>query len=168
MVTTILVEFLKWYFKQLDHSLAPLLRKLGLDSVAALVEAPERGIDERISKIDEAKRSLVEGLRAIDQLKSEAEQNKKELSAILAQLEKVQLERVTIERELEVIRTLAKADTASVRKVMGIPTPQQIWKERIYGFVSGVFASVVASAWLFCIKVGRLIGAQKTSAGMLG
>ena len=109
----------------------------------------EKSIDERIGKIDEARSSLVEALDAIDELHSEAERNKVELKNALQNLAETERNKGKLENELENIRQVMQTDIATFRNIAGIPSQVQIKKERYIGFVTGVIASIVASALIW-------------------
>jgi hypothetical protein len=113
-------------------------------------EIPVEGIDERIAKIQVAKELLVQAVATMDELRTTAETNKREVQATLAQLQEVGGEREAAKSELQQVRRLATADIEVFRKVAGIPSPAQIRRERLLGFVLGVLASVAATAiwWL--------------------
>jgi hypothetical protein len=143
-VGRLVIKFLRAYFRTLDHIFgAAFTRKI--DRVLSIFEGPEASVDERIAKIDVARDNLLEGLQAIDELKREAQENKRELAIAIQTIENLEQERSVAEKELRAIRGIADADTSMLRKVIGVPSQTQIWKERLFGFVSGVMASVVAS-----------------------
>ncbi|MCB1589223.1 MAG: hypothetical protein KDI56_10010 [Xanthomonadales bacterium] len=113
-------------------------------------EDPVEGIDERIAKIEIAKELLIQAVATMDDLRKTAESNKREVRATLAQLQEVGGKREAAKSELMQVRRLASADIEVFRKVAGIPSPAQIRRERLLGFVLGVLASIAATAiwWL--------------------
>ncbi len=100
---------------------------------------------ERIRKLDEAKDSLVEGLEAIEELKREAKVSQVEVEKALGQITALEENKASLEQELKHVKTLIKADVNTFRKVAGL-SDADVQKERILGFVSGVLASIIASA----------------------
>ena len=144
----ILPDFLKSYFRLLDRIFNLAFPSSKTSKLLKLFEEPHTSVDERIAKIDEAKRNLTEGLEAIDELRKEAEQNKLELKQALKSIEETQEKHAVAKKELESIRKISDADISTLRKVAGIPSVAQIWRERFYGFISGVLASLLAT-WLW-------------------
>lgn len=138
------VSLLRMYFKFLDKKLGRGRLPI-IDKLLFFFEEPATSLDARVAKIEEARRNLIEGLSAIDDLKKEAEQNKAELVSAMVQIQSLQSEKKIAEAELTEIKKIADADTDALRKIVGYPSPPQIWRERFYGFISGVFASIVAS-----------------------
>lgn len=100
-------------------------------------EKEEKSIDERIEKIDEARSSLVEALGAIDELHNEAEKNKLELNKALKSLAETEQNKVKLEDDLKKIRHVMQTDVTTFRTIAGIPSQEQIKKERYIGFVTG-------------------------------
>ena len=117
----------------------------------------EKPIDERISKIDDARTYLTEVLSAIDELHNDAERNKKELKEALGNLSEVEKNKDELERELTSIREVIKSDVGTFRKLAGIPSKEDIKKERAIGFFTGVLASIVASGLIW---IGVTFGKQ--------
>jgi uncharacterized membrane protein YhiD involved in acid resistance len=111
----------------------------------------EKSIDERIAKIDEARTSMVEALTAIDQLHQEAESNKTELKKALRTLAEAEKNKNELEEELKNIRQVMQSDVTTFRKIAGIPSEEEIKKERVLGFFTGVLASVVASLIVWAV-----------------
>ncbi len=105
----------------------------------------EKTIDERIAKIDEARKSMVEAIVAIDELHKEAETNKAELNDALLTLSETEKNKNNLENELKNIRQLMQSDITTFKTLAGIPSQKEIKKERVLGFLLGVFASVIAS-----------------------
>ncbi len=105
----------------------------------------EKSIDERIAKIDEARSSMVEALTAIDELHQEAESNKTELIKALGTLAEAEKNKNQLKEELHNIRQVMQSDVTTFRKIAGIPSEEEVKKERVLGFFTGVLASVVAS-----------------------
>ena len=110
-------------------------------------------IDKRLKKIETAREGLQEALEAVEELRISAEESKLDLQAINASIQQAESEKTTISQELEAIRVIAVQDGTAVRKALGLPTPKDVWKERIVGFILGVLASTVAALiWEFAIK----------------
>jgi hypothetical protein len=117
-----------------------------------------QSIDDRIAKIDEARSNLVEVLNAIDELRSAAEQNQRDAEIALRQLEKLEQDKASLEKELESVRGIIDVDVTTFRQIAGIPSTDDIRRERVLGFITGVLASVVASGivWLL-VQGARLV-----------
>lgn len=109
---------------------------------------PRAPIDQRLETIETARTSLVSALEAMDELKAEAEQNAAQVELLQFELEKVEKQHASAHGELQNIRELTKLDTATVKRVMGVPTPAVVWTERVVSFFIGVGASVAAS-WIW-------------------
>ena len=111
----------------------------------------EKSIDERIAKIDEARASMAAALTAIDQLHTEAEENKSELNKSLQKLSEAEKNKSKLEEELANIREVMQSDVTTFRKIAGIPSQEEIKKERVIGFFTGVLASVVATGVVWVV-----------------
>jgi len=105
----------------------------------------EKSIDERIAKIDEARTSMVEALSAIEQLHQEAESNKVGLKKALQTLAETEKNKNELEEEINNIRQVMQSDVTTFRKIAGIPSEEEVKKERVLGFFTGVLTSIVAS-----------------------
>ena len=105
----------------------------------------EEGIDERIRKIDEARENLVFALSAIDELKNEADLNKKEAHDLKARIQELSLEKSAVDVELQEIKKITGSNIDAFKRVAGIPSRQQIAKERLVGFILGILASLLAT-----------------------
>ncbi|MBC6904508.1 hypothetical protein DWB84_03380 [Saccharophagus sp. K07] len=112
-----------------------------------LIDA-DSSLDERLKKLDVAKESLEESLSAIEDLKLEASRNKVELEVALERLSFLEREKASAEEELKEIRKIAESDSQVFRKLAGVPGQNEIFRERIIGLVTGVFASVLAAGLL--------------------
>lgn len=102
-------------------------------------------IDERIKKIDSARENLTEAIAAIDELRSQANSNKKDLQDALQRISEAEKQRQSLTEEIATVRQLAQADTQSFRRIIGLPTRADAWRERLIGFASGIIASIIAS-----------------------
>ena len=111
----------------------------------------EKSIDDRISKIDDAKKSLSEAISAIDELHDEAERNKKELNSALSNLTEAEKNKAKLEEELVSIRQIIKSDVGTFQTIAGIPSENEIKRERVIGFFTGVVASMVATGIIWII-----------------
>ncbi len=120
-----------------------------------IIDTESSSLDERLKKLDVAKESLEESLSAIEDLKLEANKNKQELEEALERLSFLEQEKATAEEELKEIRKIAESDSQVFRKLAGVPGQNEIFRERIIGLVTGVFASIVAAGvialftWIF-------------------
>jgi hypothetical protein len=147
-----LLKVLRVYFDLLEKAFGRSRTTRTINKILRVFEGPVATVDERISKIDSARTNLVEGLQAIDELKIEAEANKRELAVALRRLEEIQEQKDKAEKELGAIHDIAAADTSALRKAIGIPGLAQMWADRFFGFISGIFASLLASVIWWLIK----------------
>lgn len=141
-----LVDITLWSFKPwLNIPKAPFKRVLGLQA--------EYDLDERIQKIETARTNLLDALSAVDELERSAQQNKRELEAIAAALQKAESQKLSAEEELDSLKKLATLEAGAVRKTFGVPTPREVWRDRILGFIFGAITSLLLSAaWDFILK----------------
>lgn len=102
-------------------------------------------VDARIKKIDAARDNLQDAIQAIDELRDQADLNKKELRDALSRIDEVEKQKSELNNELQTLQKIAEADTNAFRRIVGLPTKGDVWRERLLGFGSGVVASVVAS-----------------------
>lgn len=110
------------------------------------IEPATKSVDERVARLDEARHALMEGLQAIDELRDEADRNKQDLAKALAELSTVQVNKATAERELYAVKEAVNVDIEVFRSLARIPNDAQIKRERLMGFITGVLASIIASA----------------------
>lgn len=158
LVVTALAEALiivfKTYFKLLEKLLNGVLKDFGIKTKISVFPETGTGIDERIAKIDEARKNLVDSLQLVDELRSAATENKQELESAISHINQLQVERKLAEEELTKLRELASVDTTALRTVIGIPSSREIWRERFFGFLSGILASTIATGlWLVGSKI---------------
>lgn len=135
-----------------------ILRMLRINSVDMLglgisIDLPTASLDDRIKKLESAKQNLIDGLTAIQELEKEAEKNKREANEALIQLEVLKKNKHSLQSELDTISQIIKTDVSTFRKVAGVPTDKQIKKERVYGFLSGIFASIFASVIIYFVSL---------------
>lgn len=115
-----------------------------------------RPVDERIARLDEARAALSEGLDAINELRQDATRAKVEHASVISALETALANRDDAEKKLEAIHGIITQDVKAFREVAGV---SDIRKERLIGFVSGVFASIIASAlWTWAPSAARWFG----------
>ena len=117
-------------------------------------EQATQSIDDRIAKIDEARNNLVEVLNAIDELRSAAEKNRHDAEAALRQLEQLEHDKANLEKDLASTRDIIEADVTVFKQIAGIPSADDIRRERVLGFITGVVSSVVASGVVWLIVWG--------------
>ncbi|MDP3783270.1 MAG: hypothetical protein Q8Q79_10160, partial [Sphingopyxis sp.] len=95
--------------------------------------------------IEAAKQNLLESLDALDDLKAEADQNKRELQSALETIAMIEQKKVAAQNELDSLQQLADLDATALKKLFDVPTPGRIWRERLYGLVTGIVASLIAA-----------------------
>ncbi len=124
--------------------------KLTLGTAGFRIEIREETapIDERIAKIEEARKALEHGLEAVEELQIEAKKNREEVERALEELVLLENEKVDIKKEITADRSVIGADVESFRRIAGIPTERQRSRDKVAGFVSGVFASILAAVLL--------------------
>lgn len=113
-----------------------------------LVQDSGSSLDERLKKLDIARESLQESLAAIEDLKEEANKNKRELEDAFYRLEKLEKEKESVENELQEIRKIANVDAQTFRNLVGIPSEDDVFRERIIGLVTGIMASLLAAGFI--------------------
>jgi len=126
------------------------INKLNVLGIELSFKDDSGSIDERIKKIDLAKKNLVEGLSAIEELKTEAQNNQRDAQNALLEIKRLKGDKSNLETELESIKRVIKSDVSTFKKIAGIPTDKEIKRERVMGFITGVFSSIIASGliWL--------------------
>tara|TARA_B110001450_G_C17623331_1_gene482101 strand:+ start:966 stop:1466 length:501 start_codon:yes stop_codon:yes gene_type:complete len=105
-------------------------------------------VDQRIRKIDQARENLVSALTAVDELKNKADINKQEANEIKAKVDTLTSEKTLADTELQEIKKVTGSTVDAFQRVAGVPSRNQIAKERFVGFGLGVIASLLATlAW---------------------
>lgn len=102
-------------------------------------------IDERLAKIELAKQNLLESLAALDELKAQADENKRSLEEALANIAELETQKTAAQQELNTLKSVADLDAIALKKLFDVPTPSRIWRERFYGLLTGVIASIIAA-----------------------
>lgn len=138
----LLEKVLRAYFRPFDLILRQVGRTLGVDLSISLDPSTKKPIDARIAKIDEAKANLQEALTALGELSADAERNKAELTRALEGLQEARAAHASEAEQLNQIKNIAQSDVEAFRRIAGIAP----MRERIIGFVAGVFASLFAAA----------------------
>ena len=129
-----------------------VLQSLGLAII--FEDAAKGSIDQRIAKIGEARSALVEGIRAIDDLKAAADYNKREADQAVAQIALLERDKATLDEEIENMKTVIESDVEAFRRIAGVPSPSDVRRERVVGFITGLVASALASGLVFAILSG--------------
>jgi septal ring factor EnvC (AmiA/AmiB activator) len=104
-----------------------------------------KNVEHRLAKIESARESLSEALAAMDDLKAAAEENKRDLDRLNEAIISAQAEKEGLTAQLDTMKQLAALDSESVRQVLRVPGAVEMWRERIYGFGSGIVGSIVAT-----------------------
>lgn len=112
---------------------------------SVLQEENSLSIDERIKKIDAARENLQDAIYAVESLREEANSNRLDLEDALRRIADAEREKHEVGKQLEALKQVAEADTAAFRRVVGLPTKADVWRERLLGFASGIVASIIAS-----------------------
>ncbi|OEZ55467.1 hypothetical protein DUGA6_53790 [Duganella sp. HH105] len=118
----------------------------GLLPFSISIDPVTKNIDQRVARLDEARNALMESLQAIDELRREADGNKLDLARVIAELSAVKVDKAEAERELFAVKKAVDVDVEVFRSIARIPDDAQVKRERLIGFVTGVLASVIASA----------------------
>lgn len=116
-----------------------------LDVVIAVSASSSATVDDRIKKIDAARENLQDAIAAIDELRSQADANKQDLIDAIRRIEDAEHQKQELSKELAALKQVAEADISAFRRIIGLPTKADIWRERLLGFGSGVLASIIAS-----------------------
>jgi len=113
----------------------------------------QRNIDERLKKIGQARENLTEALQAIDDLQATAEDNRQDLENLDQAILRAEEQRAGLAAELTALKGLADLDSKAVREALRLPTEVDKWRERIWGFIFGLLAGLVATVlWELVIK----------------
>lgn len=141
----VMAQSLLKYFKFIDLILSKLVPKISLE----IENESSQTIDERLAKIEIAKNNLMDSIKAIEELKAEAEKNKIEANLALNKLLQFKAEKEQAEKELSLVKTIAESDISTFKKIAGIPDNKEKNRDRLIGFVSGIFASLIASGLIY-------------------
>ena len=139
-----MVSFLDILINYID-----LFSGIGTKSIAKILEIelkPETlSLDERIKKLEEAKISLTQALTAIDELQHQASKNKADAEKALKDLIALEKDKEKLDEQIKADKQLISTDVEHFKKMAGIPTEQEKRRDRFVGFISGVFASILAT-----------------------
>ncbi|MCW2393770.1 MULTISPECIES: hypothetical protein [unclassified Sphingobium] len=136
-----------------ESILKAILRAMGVD--ATISGGSRRSVDQRIARLDEAKAALSESLEAIDELRADAEAARVEHATVVHALNTALSNKDDAQQKLESIRRIIAQDVSAFQEIAGVP---DIRRERTIGFLSGICASIVATAiWVWAPKVWPLI-----------
>lgn len=151
-IAATLARALYLWFELFDRIYRTNIHLRGDDSglSISLERPPSRigSIDDRIAQIDSAREHLADALEAIDHLKQSAEHSKTELAHLQQRFAALEEKKANAESRLEKVKEATRTDVETFRTLAGIPN---IKKERLVGFVSGIFASLVAAGLIFVI-----------------
>jgi chromosome segregation ATPase len=143
------------WFEIFDRLLGARVRIRGDSAGLSLsLERPSNrigSIDERIEKLDVAREHLADALLAIDDLKNTAKDSKIELAELQNRFTVLEEQKASAESKLEEIQIVTRSDIEAFRTLAGIPN---VRRERFIGFVSGLVASLIATAIIFLSKYG--------------
>jgi len=138
------------YIELVAKVLRGLHVSVGLSGISVgFQEEAQQNLDQRVAKLDAARANLVEGIQAIDQLMAEAQKNKAEIEEAAQQISRLQADKQTLAENINAIKSVVTADVDAFRKIAGVPTVSDIRRERFIGFVSGIVASLIATALIY-------------------
>jgi hypothetical protein len=84
----------------------------------------------------------------------EADRNKHDLALVVEELRAAKVDKEAAERELSAVKDAVNVDVEVFRSIARIPDEAQVRRERLIGFITGVLASIIASAiWWAGAKV---------------
>lgn len=106
---------------------------------------PDSVIDERITKLDDVQSYLNDAIDAIDDLKVQADENRSIQKQLIAEVDALRESQRRAECEAREIEEATQININGFRKLAGIPTEDEVWRGKIFGFVSGILASLVAA-----------------------
>lgn len=154
-IATRVARALYLWFELFDRILGARVRLQGDESgLSVSLERPDNrvgSVDERIAKLDVAREHLADALFAIDGLKHSAEDSKVELAELQRRFAVLEEQKVSAETKLAGIKEVTRTDIEAFRTLAGIPN---VRRERLIGFVSGLTASLIATALIFLVKYG--------------
>lgn len=111
----------------------------------------DENLNETLEKLDSARKNLLDGVTTVDELRRKIEEDKAKAAQALQQLAQMEKDKSNLENEMNAIKNLVNSDVDAFRHVAGIPGKKQIQRERIYGFISGVIASLLAAGIIYGI-----------------
>ena len=117
----------------------------GAVSIELKASSDPKNVELRLAKIESARENLAEALAAMDDLKSAAEENKRDLDRLNEAITSAQAEKEGLTAQLNTMKQLATLDSEFVRQVLRVPGAVEMWRERIYGFGSGIAGSIISS-----------------------
>lgn len=144
--------------KLIEQLVRKLRIKIGLGpfgSIDVALSTPftERSIDERLEKIETARQNLAEALTAMDEMRDVAESNKRDLERLTNSISKAESDKADLNAQLDALKQIAAIDSDAVREALRLPTEVDKWKERIWGFIFGLIAGLIATVvWEMAIK----------------
>jgi multidrug efflux pump subunit AcrA (membrane-fusion protein) len=100
-----------------------------------------------LEKLDTAKRNVTEALVALDRLRSEYSTEMVRLEKLITDTETKRTEYQSTLAQLKDTKNLLANDQAALREALGINDRLS----KVVGFISGVFASLVATALWFAV-----------------
>lgn len=144
-------ELLSAYFKLIES----LLEHIGRRSRNR--KARSVPIGETLQKVELAQEHLTEAIAAIDVIREQVVSERGQLDSLLAEVEKKKQQYREATQDLETTQNLLEQDQDRLRTALGVNTS----KEKIVGFVSGVIASILATAlWVFGTALLKIISSK--------
>ena len=107
----------------------------------------EREFDVTFAKIEKARTNMAEAVTALDDLRDQYTTEQDRLTKLLAEVKEKRAEYATATSDLVKTRELLQRDQDSLRRILGINDR----RSKIVGFISGVLASLVATALWFLL-----------------
>jgi len=142
-----------------------------LNSISAYIDLIERIIEfvERVNrkkkiskaplgdtllKVESAHEHLTDAIEAIDLIREQAISERTRLDALLSEVEQKRNEYNEATKDLEITQDLLNRDREKLQSSLGINTT----REKLIGFISGVVASIFATAiWVLGPKLWRWV-----------
>jgi hypothetical protein len=111
-------------------------------------------LGETLQKVETAQAHLTDAIESIDVIREQVVTERQELDGLLAEVQKKREQYKEATNDLETTQQLLNQDQEKLRTALGVNSS----REKIIGFVSGVIASIVATAiWVFGPKLWALV-----------
>ena len=107
-------------------------------------------LGETLEKVDEAQNHLTDAIESIDVIKHQVTMEREALDSLLGEVSKKREQYNKATSDLELTQELLNQDQDKLRIVLGFNSS----REKIVGFISGVIASILATAiWVAAPKM---------------
>lgn len=148
-----------------------------LDSVSVYINLIEKLIDlvegkrrkekalntplgETLQKVEAAQEHLTDAIEAIDIIRDQVVSERSQLDVLLNEVEQKKTQYKEATSDLKTTKELLNHDQEKLRTALGVNSS----REKIIGFLSGIIASVLATAiWVFGSKLWEWVSSMATT-----